>query len=438
MSKALLAFGVLLCGSAVFAQPHTLREGDQVDGVAAVVGKHPILKSNIDAQLQLALIQSGRNGSMPTDSVAIIRKQILQSEIDQKVLLVKAEQDSNIAVSETEIDDQLGERIKTYERQFGSRAEMEKAFGKSVAEIQASPDLRERAREQIYIEKLRGSRFSKPPVVSRRDVQEFYLAYKDSLPSVGEQVELATLVRLIKARAGEDVRIKALAKKLVDSLRNGADFADFAKRYSLHSTAANGGDLGGPYPRGTFIADFEAAAFKLKVGEISDPVETDQGTHIIKLLERKGEEIRVAQILLKASASGEDDDNARRSILQIRDSILNGADFNRMARQQSDDQETRENGGYLGKINLAELGPEQRGVIDSMKVDEVSRAMKISFSKTVTGYQIVKLLRRITSHKPTVETDYKELEYAATQWKQLKTFQKFVADARKEVYVEIR
>lgn len=438
MSKALLAFGLLVCAASVFAQPHTLREGDQVDGVAAVVGKHPILKSNIDAQLQLALIQSGRNGSMQSDSVAIIRKQILQSEIDQKVLLVKAEQDSNISVSETEIDDQLGERIKTYERQFGSRAEMEKAFGKSVAEIQASPDLRERAREQIYIEKLRGSRFSKPPVVSRRDVQEFYLSYKDSLPSVGEQVELATLVKLIKAKPGEDVRIKALAKKLVDSLRNGANFSDFAKRYSLHSTAANGGDLGGPYPRGTFIADFEAAAFKLKIGEISDPIETDQGTHIIKLLERKGEEIRVAQILLKASASGEDDDNARRSILQIRDSILNGADFNRVARQQSDDQETRENGGYLGKINLAELGPEQRGVIDSMKVGEVSRAMKISFSKTVTGYQVVKLLRRITSHKPTVESDYKELEYAATQWKQLKTFQKFVADARKEVYVEIR
>ncbi len=438
MSKVLLAFAIALSATSAFAQTHTLREGDQVDGVVAVVGKHPILKSNIDAQLQLMLVQSGRNGSVTPDSVAIIRKQILQSEIDQKVLLVKAEQDSNISVSETEIDEQLGERIKTYERQFGSRAEMEKAFGKSVADIQASPELRERAREQIYIEKLRGSRFSKPPVVSRRDVQEFYLAYKDSLPSVGEQVELATLVKLIKAKPGEDVRIKALAKKLVDSLRNGSNFSDFAKRYSIHSTGANGGDLGGPYPRGTFIADFEAAAFKLKIGEISDPVETDQGTHIIKLLERKGEEIRVAQILLKASASGEDDDNARRMILQVRDSILNGADFNRMARLHSDDQETRENGGYLGKINLSELGPEQRGVIDSMKTDEVSRPMKISFSKTVTGYQIVKLLRRITSHKPTVESDYRELEYAATQWKQLKTFQKFVADARKEVYVEIR
>jgi hypothetical protein len=56
----------------------------------------------------------------------------------------------------------------------------------------------------------------------------------------------------------------------------------------------------------------------------------------------------------------------------------------------------------------------------------------------VTGFQIVKLIRRVPSHKPTVDGDYRELEYAATQWKQMKTFQQFVADARKDVYVDVR
>ncbi|MBS1903857.1 MAG: peptidylprolyl isomerase [Bacteroidetes bacterium] len=422
---------------AVRSQPGALHDGDDIDGVAAVVGKYPILRSSIDAQVQLALMSSGQH-SASADTIASLRKQILQSEIDQKAMLVKAEADTLINVTESEVDDQINDRIKQYQRQFGSQQEMEKAFGKSAEEIRRSADLREKARQQLFVDKLRQEKFSKPPVISRHDVQEFYAYYKDSLPSVGEQVELATIVKLIKPKAGEQDRLRALAKKLVDSLRAGASFEEFARRYSQHPTASAGGDLGGPYPRGTFIPDFEAAAFKLKVGEVSDPVETDQGIHIIKLLERRGEDIRVAQILMKATASTADEDSVRRLVSDLRDSILNGADFARIAKEYSDDQETKETGGYLGKINLADLGPEQRGVLDSMNAGDISRPMKISFSKTITGYQIVKLFRRIPSHKPTVDGDYRELEYAATQWKQMKMYQQFVADARKDVYIEIR
>lgn len=427
-----------LIASSLFAQAKVVREGDEIDGIAAVVGKYPILKSTIEAQVQLILYQSGKT-SPPEDTVIFYRNQILQSEIDQKALLVKAEADTLISVSESEIDEQLDNRISQYERQFGSRAEMEKAFGKSVAEIKASQDLRDRAREQIYIEKLRGNKFSKPPVVSRRDVQEFYSIYKDSLPDIGkEQVELGTIVKLIKPPAGEKARMMQLAKKIVDSLRNGADFTDFAKRYSQHPTASSGGDLGGPYPRGTFIPDFEAAAFKLKVNEISDPVETDQGIHIIKLIERKGEEIRVAQVLLKPGISKDAEDSIYKVALQLRDSLLNGADFGRIAKRYSEDEETKDKGGMLGKIYLSYLGPEQRAAIDSMSPGDISRPMKISFSKTVTGFQIVKLIKRIKPHKPTIEDDYDELEYTARQWKQMKDYQKFVADARKDVYIDIR
>ncbi|HYM19816.1 MAG TPA: peptidylprolyl isomerase [Candidatus Kapabacteria bacterium] len=427
-----------MVAAAASAQTSQLRDGDNLDAVIAVVGKYPILRSNIDAQVQLAIFQAGKH-SVSADTLAALRKQVLESEIDQKAMLVKAESDTLIVVTESEIDDQLNDRIKQYQRQFGTQAEMEKAFGKTVAEIRASQDLRDKAREQLYIERLRQEKFSKPPVVSRRDVQEFYAAYHDSLPAVSEQVELATIVKLIKPKTGELERVRALAKRLADSLHNnGADFADLAKRYSQHSTASSGGDLGGPYPRGTFISDFEAAAFKLKPGEVSDPVETDQGIHIIKMIERRGEEIHVAQILLKASASQQDEDSIRAVINAIRDSALNGADFARLARSYSDDQETKQNGGYLGKVGLTDLGAEQREVLDSMQSGDISRPIKISFSKTVTGFQIVKLIRRVPSHKPTYETDYRELEYAATQWKQIKDYQKFVADARKDVYVDIR
>ena len=232
--------------------------------------------------------------------------------------------------------------------------------------------------------------------------------------------------------------MKALAKSLVDSLRSGADFTIFAARYSQHSTAKSGGDLGGPFPRGTFLSDFEAAAFKLKYGEISDPVETDQGIHIIKLLDRKGEEIRVAQILLKPTASKNDEDSILSLVQALGTRAKNGEDFARLAVEYSDDPESKNNGGSLGRVRVEELGAEQRAVIDSMQIGDVSRPVKIAYSRTLTGYQIVKLLDRIEPHQPSLKTDYRDLEALAMQWKMAKEMQKFVADARKNVYVEIR
>lgn len=424
----------LICAQFAFAQPASLHDGDMIDGVVAVVGKYPILKSTIETQL---IIATGRS-SLPPDTIAKLREQILQNEIDQKVLVVRAEQDSTITVTEPEIDERLNERIKQYEHQFSSRAEMEKAFGKTVAEINSSPELRDKARESILIEKLRGAKFGKPPVVSKRDVQEFYAAYKDSLPHIGAQVELATIVKLIKPDPLQKEKLKNFAKALVDSLRHGADFTEFAARYSQHSTAKSGGDLGGPYPRGTFVPDFEAAAFKLRPGEISDPVETDQGIHIIKLLDRKGEEIKVAQILLKPSASKNDDDSVFAVIQSLRTRIISGEDFGRVAAENSDDQETKNSGGSLGRVRLEELGPEQRTVIDSMQIGDISRPIKIAYSRTLTGYQIVKLLSRVEPHDASLEKDYRDLEALTMQWKMAKDFQKFIEEARKNVYVDIR
>ena len=435
--KIFFSLAFLLSATSLFAQPKQIHDGDKLDAIIAVVGKYPILKSTIEAQLQLVLIQSGKTGTS-ADTIAKLREQILQSEIDQKVLLVRAEADSTISVSENEVDERLDERIRQYERQFGSRAEMEKAFGKTVSEINSSPELRDRARESIMIEKVRGSKFSHAPLVTKRDMEEFFAAYKDSLPRVSAQVELATIVKLIKPDPQQKLKMKTFAKSLVDSIRNGSSFSELAARYSQHSTAKTGGDLGGPYPRGTFLPDFESAAFKLKSGEISDPIETEQGIHIIKLLERKGEEIRVAQILLKPVVSKGNEDSILFLIESLRTRAKSGEDFARLATEYSDDAESKNNGGTLGRVRLEELGAEQHAVIDSMVIGDISRPVKIAYSRTLTGFQIVKLIARIEPHQPSLKTDYRDLEALAMQWKMGKEMQKFVADSRKNVYIEIR
>lgn len=422
---------VFLLWANVTAQP---REGEKLDAVVAVVGKYPIFKSSIDGQVALYQMQ---RGEISGEELRKLREDLLQSEIDQKVLLVRAEQDS-LTATEDEIDERIDGQIKVYERQAGSRETLERQLGRSISELRSSPDFRDRAREAILIEKLRYSKFAGSQEVSRRDVETFYNLYRDSLPTIGSQVELASIIKYIKPQAGQSERVKEFARKLIDSLRKGADFVAFAARYSQHSTASEGGDLGGPYPRGTFVPEFEAAAFKLNIGEVSDVVETEQGFHIIKLLDRKGEEIHVAQILLKPGATKVEEDSVYQVMQQIRSRILAGEDFAKVAVKESDDAETRASGGSLGRVRLEELAPGQRSVVDSLEVGEISEPVKIAFSKTLSGYQIIKLVSRVPSHPPTLANDYRDIEYAARQWKLAQEFQKFIAEARANVYIDRR
>jgi peptidyl-prolyl cis-trans isomerase SurA len=433
---SLLIAVVIITATTVFGQGTSVREGDKLDGVVAIVGRYPIFRSSIDQQVELMMYQQGKR-DLSIAEMSTLRKSILESEIDQKVLVVRAEQDS-VSVSEEEIDERIDEQIKMFERQAGSKENLEKQLGKSVSEIKSSPEYRDRARESILIEKLRMTKFSPHAMVSKHDVELFYHEYKDSLPEVSPQVELATIVKYVRPQLDQKEKTKALGKRLIDSLRAGADFSVFAEKYSQHSTAKSGGDLGGPYPRGTFLPDFEAAAFLLREGEISNLVETDQGYHIIKLLERKGEEIRVAQILLKPTASRQEEDSIKNILDSLREEILKGANFAKLAGEYSDDGETKNSGGDLGRVRLQDLSPEQKSLVEMMNVGDVSKPTKIALSKNLFGYQIIKFVSKVPAHKPTIESDYKNLEATAKQWKMMRDFQQFIADSRKQVYIDIK
>ena len=410
-------------------------DGHSLDAVVAVVGNHPIFKSSIDAQTQLVLLQRGAANVSP-DTLMAMRKQILESEIDQKLLLAKADEDS-VTVTEQEIDEQLDQIVKNYVARFGSESAVEQAFGRSISELKASPDLRERTRENLIVQRERYKVVPPATSVSRQDVAEFYRLYQDSLPPVGEEVELATIVKLVQPQADQKEHARKTAEMILDSIRHGADFGLMAKRYSQDESASAGGDLGGFYPRGTFLPAFEEAAFKLKPGEISDVVETSQGFHIVKLIERRGEDIHVAQILIKPAINAMDEAQIRDSLLMLRDSALHGADFAKLAEQHSDDPETRPFGGSLGKIPLDNLGPEQHGVIDSLNTGEISQPIHIAYSGNRTGFQIVKLIRKIPAHKISLDQDYHELEAAALQWKQSQDLQRWLVTARRSIYLDV-
>lgn len=421
--------------SQVSAQPVTLHEGDKVDAIIGIVGNRPIYKSSIDAQVQLVAMQRGVQ--LSPDTLRALRQQVLQSEIDHKVVLAQADKDS-VVVTEQEVDDRLDQQIKMWVQRLGSEQNVEKQLGKSVNELRVSPELRDRTREQILEEKERQRAIPYNATVSRQDVEQFYSIYSDSLPMAPAQVELATIVKLAKPLANQKERSRQLAESLLDSLKQGSDFADLARRYSQDASAATGGELGSYFPRGAFVPAFEEAAFRLQPGQVSPVVETDQGFHIIKLLDRRGEEIRVAQILIKPTVNTLDRQAVRDSLELIRQRALAGEDFGKLAMEYSDDQETKSFGGALGRIRVEELGSEQKAVVDSLKPGEISEPIQIAYPNGRTGYQIVKLVRTIPAHNVSLTEDYRDLEATAAQWKQMRDFQQWLAKARQSVYVDVR
>ncbi len=435
---SILAFLTLIClgtsGHAQVAAPP--KDGAKLDAVVAVVGKHPIYKSSIDAQTQLYLLQRGMT-NVAEDTLQRLRKTILDVEIDAKTWLAKADEDS-ITVTDAEVDEVLDQRIRAYTQHFGSEAAVKAATGQSVAELKASPTIRDQARESLLTQKEQEKVLPRSTSISHQDVAEFYRIYKDSLPPASAGVELASIVKLVKVLPDQKARSRAFAKSLVDSIHHGADFADLAKRYSQHGeSAASGGDLGNYFPRGTFLPEFEEAAFKLKPGEISDVVETAQGFHIIKLIDRRGEEIHVAQILIRPTINSSDEAAVRDSLLLIRDRAVQGEDFAKLAREYSDDPETKAFGGALGRSRLEDFGAEQRAMLDSLKEGDVSKPIRIAYPDGRAGFQIVKLLRKVPEHPVSLTEDYRELEAAAMQWKQSQDAQRWLANARKSIYINI-
>ncbi len=433
MKSLFVAALLFAAGLPLLAQPGGDEPGSTralVDGVAAVVGNEIILISEVR---QMALQQSAATHANPEDPAYL--REMLQAMISEKLLLAKAREDS-VSVTDDEVT-QLVERQYAYllERCRGSVACVEKTYGMSTENVKRELQnlLRDQALSQrVQQRKVAGVR------VTDADVQEFFGIYRDSIPEIPEQVELQRIVLVNKPTDEAKHRAVELAKKIIDSLKAGGDFADFAGRYSVDpGSASNGGDVGFVEP-GRFVVEYEEAAKKLAIGDISGPVESQFGIHIIQVLDRQGEKTRSRHILLPISAADRDRDSVMAMLGRLRDSVLAGADFADLARRYSQDPDTRGLGGSLGKIQLESLPAGQKGELEKMKVGDVTEPMPAALSPTENGYQIIRVARRIPKHKVDLVEDRTQIERLALLYKQNRELASWIDQLREEIYWDIK
>lgn len=398
-----------------------------LDEIVAVVGNQIILKSELDYQVQLAAYQNKLNPDDPT-----LRKRILDAMIDDKLIYTQAILDS-VTVSDEDVSRQLDQRIQNLINQVGSKEKVEQLYGMSISKIRN--EFQEDMRRQLMIQKEKEDKFGDLKV-SPLEVREFYNEYKDSLQEVPEQVTLSHIFIVPKPSEKAKKEAYAKAEALEDSLKHGANFAELAKKYSQDpGSAPDGGDLGWA-SRGQFVPEFEHAVYALKPGEISGIVETQFGYHIIQLLQRRGDLVHARHILIKIPVLPSDNDSVITFLDTLRERAMHGKSFALLAREYSEDKNTKDLGGDLGTVSIDQLEPSFRKTVDTLKVGEISTPVRVNVGDSY-GYHIVYLRNRIAAHKINLNEDYARLEQMALTMKQNQAYEKWIAQLKKQVYWKI-
>ncbi len=406
----------------------TLAWTQVLDRIVAVVNDEPILESELNSQVQFFVFNNKLDPNTPG-----LREQVLQSMINEKLIVAKAIEDS-VTVTDEEVQQQLDAVIQQRIQQVGSEAKLEEMYGMPITRIKR--EFRDEMRKNLLAERLRQQRFGSEQI-SPREVEEFFQQYKDSLGRVPEEVELAHIFIKPKPDAAAKAAARAKAQALLDSLKAGANFADLAKRYSEDpGSAAQGGDLG-MVRRGQFVKEFETAVFSLAEGQLSGIVETDFGYHIIQLLERRGDAVHPRHILIKVERTKASDDAAIAFLDSLRKRALAGESFAELAKLYSEDKETATIGGSLGTLELDQLDKNVYPTVVSLKEGEISQPVPFSYGST-TGYHIVLMKKRTPAHTLSLDQDYQRLETIALNFKKTKDYQAWLEELRQNFHWQSR
>lgn len=421
----------LMTGSAVYGQDNV------IDEVVWVVGDEAILKSEVE-EARMSALYEGRK--FDGDPYCVIPEEIAV----QKLFLHQAALDS-IEVSESEVIQRVDQMTNMYIANIGSREKMEEYFNKTSSQIREA--LRDNAREGLKVQRMQQKLVGEIKITPAEVRRHFKDLPQDSIPYIPTQVEVQIITQQPKIPLEEIEDVKSRLREYTDRVNKGESFSMLARLYSDdRGTAINGGEM--PFTgRGYLDPAFANVAFNLQdPNKVSKIVEYEYGFHIIQLMEKRGDRIKVRHILLKPHVPEEALMAGTARLDSIADDIRNGKfTFEEAASVLSQDKDTRNNHGLLpnpqtntSKFEMQELPPEIAKVVDKMKVGEISEAFTMIPQKT--GKEecvIVKLKSRINGHKATISEDYQNLKEIVLEKRRDEMLDKWIREKQKHTYVRI-
>jgi peptidyl-prolyl cis-trans isomerase SurA len=364
MWRALLAFAVVAALSAWAAPRAAGQQRRVVDRVLAIVGTRAILQSDIE---QRVVEYQAQGGKVPADAAGrdSVRRQVLERMIDEELLVQQAQRDTAVKVTEQEVLDQVEQTFQNVRKQFASETEFQtqlRAVGlgsveewrRRLSEEQRRGILRDRLLEAL---RQRGRLRPIPPTEAQ--MRDFWSANRTQQPRRPASIAFRQIIISARPDSGARARAWQLAESLAVELRHNGDFANMAKRFSADSgSREQGGELGW-FRRGLMVKEFEDVAFRLRPGEISEPVETVFGFHVIQVERVQPAEILARHVLIQADISPQQIALARARADSGHAALAAGASFDSLARRYSDANEPK----LAEDAPISQLAPEYQAVI---------------------------------------------------------------------------
>ncbi len=401
-----------------------------LDRIVAVVGNQIILESELSTQMDLYVSQMRVNLKTQQERDRL-RKELLDQMVNDKLLLAAAQKDTLIKVSSKEVDEALQNQMKKVKSEFTEEEFAAQLEAEGLTEKELKKKYREQIENQMLMDRLVSSKLRNVSV-STKEVKDFYQTYEDSIPDQPEAAKLSHILVAVKTSQATSDSLKGQAERVRDMARGGEDFGKLASLYSDDPTAERGGDLGF-FKRGDMIPKFEQTAFSLDPGQVSDVIQTEFGYHVIKVEEKKDEQVHARHILFLVRPSQRDTLQAKELADSLYGELQRGADFAELAKQFSADEESRKMGGELGWYPVAQMSPEFKEGVRDLPIGQVSAPLR-----GPAGIHILRLLDKREERKVNLEDDWDAIKDMLRRKKTNELVSQWVEKLRQEIYVEIR
>lgn len=427
--------------STLQTKENNVPESSIIDEVIWVVGDQPILKSDVENMRMQAEMEGMRWSGNPD---CVIPEQLAV----QKLYLHQAELDS-IEVTEGEISSHVEQQINYMINVIGSREKLEEYHKKSVTQLRQ--EMHDEVKNSQLIEKMR-QKLVENIAVTPSDVRKYFEKLpEDSLPFVPTSVEVEIITRQPKIAQEEINRVKGQLREYTDRVTKGeTSFATLARLYSEDPGSARTGGEMDYIGRGMLDPAFASVAFNLTdPKKISKIVETEFGYHIIQLIDKRGDKIKVRHILQKPKVSAEAIEAAKLQLDSITNDIRNKKfSFEEAATFLSDDKDTKSNRGLMAyndvqnqsmtsKFEMKNLPSEIAFVVDTMKVGDISAPFEMVNAKGKKVVAVVKLRNRIDGHRAKITEDYQVMQNVVLAKERQKKLHDWVVDKIKHIYVKM-
>jgi peptidyl-prolyl cis-trans isomerase SurA len=408
----------------------------KIDGIIANVGDYIVLDSDIDK----AYLEISASGGSTKD---ITRCQMLGKLLEDKLYAHQAIQDS-IVVSDAEIRGMMDDRLNYMIQQVGDINKVVAYYKKnSVEEFKTYFS-------DILKEQKLASEMTKKIVdaveITPEEVRNFFKKIpKEELPTFGAEMEVAQIVVEPKVSAEDEQKVKDRLNAIRKDVLEGSSFATKAVLYSQDKGSSPNGGFYKMTRKTPFVKEFKDVAFSLGEGEISEPFKTIFGYHIIMVEKIKGQEIELRHILISPTVSETALKDAKERIANIRTKIENKEiTFAEAARTESDEKETRANGGTLVNPNtqdtrfeLTKMDPTLYSQVSNLKDNEVSQPILNTDDKEKKTYKLITITNRIDAHTADYAKDYTKIKELALKEKQISTISKWFDNKIKDTYIKI-